>query len=213
MSPIFAMLFRKILNKLQISVSISLSDIPYLGKAGLISLIEEHPELSLVDQENNQATAHVTIVDLATYLSKPDKPAGKSIPKGSILILARDYTKQDIDHIIKSGIKGCISYECERDEVINAIQNLARGQRFFCSAILNTILEQPSPALEPLSPREIEIMHLIVDGNSSSRIAENLNLSIHTINSHRKNILQKLNLKSPTQLIIYAIENGIISNK
>ncbi|GAA0890346.1 hypothetical protein GCM10009122_00240 [Fulvivirga kasyanovii] len=166
-----------------------------------------------MDNGQDGTTPHVSIVDLSTYLSKPDKPTGRTVPKDSILILARDYTKQDIDYIIKSGIKGCISYECERDEVVNAIQNLARGQRFFCSSILNVILEQPSPALEPLSPREVEIMHLIIDGNSSSKIAEKLNLSIHTINSHRKNILQKLNLKSPTQLIIYAIENGIISGK
>ncbi|MBL6447274.1 response regulator transcription factor [Fulvivirga sp. 29W222] len=179
----------------------------------MVSLVEEQPGFRLLDQDSDNSTPDVTILDLATYLNDSNKLIGKGLPKSSILILARDYSKQDIDHIIKSGIKGCISYECERDEVVSAIQNLAKGQRFFCSSILNVILEQPSPALEPLSPREVEVMHLIIDGNSSSCIAEKLNLSIHTINSHRKNILQKLNLKSPTQLIIYAIENGIISSK
>lgn len=172
-----------------------------------MSLIEEHPDLILI--EMNESTVDVHIADLGTYNSL----CNKGVRKESILILANDYTKEEIEKIIKSGIKGCISYECEREEVVNAIHNVARGQRFYCSAILNIILDEPSPALGPLSPRETEIMHLIVEGNSSIQIAERLNLSIHTVNSHRKNILQKLNLKSPTQLIIYAIENGIVSGK
>ena len=61
-----------------------------------------------------------------------------------------------------------------------------------------------------LSPREFEVLQLITKGHKTVQIADELNVSVHTINSHRKNILKKLNLKSPTELIVYAMETGLV---
>ena len=63
-----------------------------------------------------------------------------------------------------------------------------------------------------LTPREYEVLELITRGKTTAQIAEELHLSVHTINSHRKNILRKLNMNSPAELIVYALESGIVKN-
>ncbi len=63
-----------------------------------------------------------------------------------------------------------------------------------------------------LSPREFEVLELITKSMTTAQIADELHLSVHTINSHRKNILKKLNLNSPAELIVYALETGLVKN-
>ena len=72
--------------------------------------------------------------------------------------------------------------------------------------------EEQEENCEPtdLSPREFQVLKLITKGKKTVEIADNLNVSVHTINSHRKNMLKKLNLNSPTELVVYAIESGIV---
>ncbi len=71
----------------------------------------------------------------------------------------------------------------------------------------------PDSPVALLTQRETQIIQLIAEGNSTVTIARKLNLSHHTINSHRKSILKKLNIKSPAQLIIYAIDTGLVKLK
>ena len=156
--------------------------------------------------DDDQA-AHVVIIDLQTFLNH-DGTFTKLNQK--LLIIGRHYTPRHVKLLMDQGIKGCLLYTCGRDEIIKAIHTVAQGQRFYCAEVLNIITQRPPEALQDLSQRELEVMELIVKGISSNNIAEKLSVSIHTVNSHRKNILSKLNLRSPTQLIIYAIENGLI---
>jgi len=91
---------------------------------------------------------------------------------------------------------------------------VAQGNRFFCNNILDLVVENPDNEedCEPtnLSPREYEVLEWITKGKTTAQIAEELHLSVHTINSHRKNILRKLNMRSPAELIVYAIESGLV---
>jgi DNA-binding NarL/FixJ family response regulator len=72
--------------------------------------------------------------------------------------------------------------------------------------------EEVNANCEPtdLSPREYEVLQLITKGQKTVDIADTLHVSVHTINSHRKSILKKLNMKSPAELIVYAMESGIV---
>jgi DNA-binding NarL/FixJ family response regulator len=92
---------------------------------------------------------------------------------------------------------------------------VVKGRKFYCNNVLDIITRQtPNVNNEQLrlklTRREYEILKLIARGYTSTQIAEKLVLSVHTINSHRKNILKKLNLKSPTQLVAYVHSIGLI---
>ena len=112
------------------------------------------------------------------------------------------------------GVKCILTKGCSKQEILNAIHSISMGNRFYCNRILDQVMTRPETdevTCEPadLSPREFEVLQLITKGNRTTDIADKLNISVHTINSHRKNILRKLNLKSPTELIVYAMESGM----
>jgi DNA-binding NarL/FixJ family response regulator len=105
-----------------------------------------------------------------------------------------------------------VTKRCSEEEIENAIRFSMEGQRFYCSSVLET-LKLPglgkSEIVNTLSRREKEVLKLVLEGKTSGQIAEELFVSVHTVNSHRKNILKKFQLKSPAELLIYAIEHDV----
>ena len=132
-----------------------------------------------------------------------------------VLIVTDKVEKAHIQKLLGFGVKGIVTKRCSQTEIIHAIESVARSNRFFCNSILEIVMTPREEVLvnyEPtdLSKRELEVLELIAKGFRTVDIAEKLFLSIHTINSHRKNILKKLNLKSPAQLIVYALESKLV---
>ncbi|HHP7242458.1 MAG TPA: response regulator transcription factor [Cyclobacteriaceae bacterium] len=109
---------------------------------------------------------------------------------------------------LEIGIPGIVTIDCSEEEITSAFKMVASKKRFYCSSIFENVVQKNTTT--SLTPREKEVITLIVKGLSTNAIADQLHVSTHTINSHRKNILRKLNLKSPTEMIIYALENGLI---
>ena len=134
----------------------------------------------------------------------------------SFLVISNSQTRDSIQQLLAMGIKGILTKNCSEDEIINGLRAVSQGNRFFCNNILDLVVESPNKEedCEPtnLSPREFEVLELITKGKTTAQIAEELHLSVHTINSHRKNILKKLNLNSPAELIVYALESGIVKS-
>ncbi len=134
----------------------------------------------------------------------------------NVLIISGDNNKSSILDILQLGVKGYLTKECSKDEVLHAIHSTSIGEKFFCHKILDIIMEKtfsPEPeACDPtiLTARETEILRYIANGYSTQRIADELHLSPHTVHTHRKSIIRKLNIKSPTEFVIYAIDLGII---
>lgn len=135
----------------------------------------------------------------------------------SILIISADVNKTSILKAVQLGIKGYLTNECSKEELLLAVNMIAKGEKFFCGRILNIILEKHLPekggygAL--LTTREKEILQAIAEGKSTQAIADNLHLSPHTIQTHRKSIIRKLKIKSPTQFVIHALDMGLITQK
>lgn len=132
------------------------------------------------------------------------------------LIISGDNNQQTIRQSLKIGVKGYITKECSKEEIVLAIRSTAKGEKFFCHKILDVIMEKESPATiacEPtvLTVREMEILELLAKGFSTQRAADKLNLSPHTIHTHRKSIIKKLGIKSPTEFVLYAIDFGLIT--
>ena len=136
-------------------------------------------------------------------------------PKTNVLILSSDNNKASILEVLQLGVKGYVTKECSLEEVGMAVQATAKGEKFFCHKVLDIIMEKHfsvAPDSEPtvLTTRETEILKLIAHGHSTQAIADTLFLSPHTVQTHRKSIIKKLNIKSPTEFVIYAMDLGLL---
>ena len=105
---------------------------------------------------------------------------------------------------------GFLTLHCSANEIENALSSIIDGTRFFCQEIVSLLFDEQKSneqlKADGLSTREIEVLELIGKGHTSKLIAEKLFVSIHTVNSHRKSLLKKLNMTSPAQLIAYALD-------
>ena len=151
---------------------------------------------------------------IADYLPKPSfnpeklVEMGQQYPELKTLIVSDDNNRARIRLVIESGISGYLTKSCSEREIIEALHTIGDDGKFFCKKVLDIIVSDEAHSYKELSEREIEIVKLVAAGYSSVEIAQTLIISLHTVNSHRKNILKKLGLKSPTELIIYAAEQG-----
>jgi DNA-binding NarL/FixJ family response regulator len=126
-------------------------------------------------------------------------------------------TGQTVIHALKSGVMSHVKKDCSISEILDSVKETALGKKFFCGQILETIqseginVEEISDAeftCEPitLSVREIEVITLIAEGLTNIEISEKLFLSKHTVNTHRKNIMNKLGVKNTAGIVMYAVK-------
>lgn len=166
------------------------------------SIVKHQPDIVILDYEEEKEDLN----DLLEEIIANEYP--------QILVITNRDNKSHIRTLLDLGIRGIVTKGCSKMEIVNAIQSISLGNRFFCNRILDQVVTNPQTedvTCEPadLSPREFEVLKLITKGHRTVDIADQLFVSVHTINSHRKNILKKLNLKSPAELILYAVESGL----
>ena len=142
-------------------------------------------------------------------------------PQIKVLILSMHTDEDFIFNAIKAGAKGYLPKNTTRKELIDAINSLVAGDIFFNESISDTILksyirkaqnpENPEEsATHNLSPRESEILKMVVQGFTNQEISDRLFISIRTVESHKNHIMQKLKLRSTVDLVKFAIKKGII---
>lgn len=200
----------------------------FLLSEGLKSLITEHPDFVftdlLISTENIElvlvkSKPDILIVDgeMAFFKEVTDIIQLKTrFPKLNFIIMANNYAVMQIKKLIASGIHGFLYCDCDRPEIEKAIYATYTGERFICGKILDIVLvdmNKPQDCkLVNLSDREIEIINSVAEGLSSKEIKEVLNLSVHTINTHKRNIYRKLGINKSSDLIRFAVKNGLMGN-
>ena len=132
-------------------------------------------------------------------------------PRLKTLIISEDDDPLVIRQFINSGVEGFLTKRCSNREIKAAVSSIAEGGKFYCESVIDIITNKDLPNPNELSDREMQVIRYVGKGYSSDKIADELNVSIHTVNSHRKNVLKKLGLKSPTELIVYAVKQGWVS--
>lgn len=143
----------------------------------------------------------------ATPLIKRDYPDVR------ILLLSMHNKPTYIRQAVKAGVSGYLLKNSGKNEFVAALHRIAQGRTYLCpdaaSVIMDDVLnaEKPQQALL-LTNREMEIVRLIVREYSSAQIADALSISIRTVESHRRNIMHKLDIKSTVGLIKYAVSEG-----
>jgi DNA-binding NarL/FixJ family response regulator len=124
---------------------------------------------------------------------------------------------QTLIHALKSGVSSHVKKDCSVAEIVDSVMETHRGKKFFCGQILETIhkegidvnlLSDSEFSCEPiiLSVREIEVITLIAEGFTNVEISDRLFLSVHTVNTHRKNIMNKLGVKNTAGIVMYAVK-------
>jgi DNA-binding NarL/FixJ family response regulator len=142
----------------------------------------------------------------------------KNKPKVSVIILSIYPEEQYAMKAFKLGASGYLNKASAPDELISAIIKTFNGGRYISPSLaqkitFNVLEEKDSPLHEKLSARELEVISLLSSGMTLSKIAEKLSLSPKTISTYRKRILEKLNLNTTSDIIRYAIKEGLSEEK
>lgn len=173
-------------------------------------LVRHRPDVVLMDHTTQGFAAH----DIREGL--------KRSPRTRFVAITHEPTPMMLLNAMKAGATSYVKKDCDLKEINDAVRSTAQGQRFFCDKVLETLRraghDTQSFSTDPLtcapvllSERECEVIMLIAEGRSYTRIAEHLHLSAHTVVTHRKNIMQKLGVNSTAALVLYAVKNGLAS--
>jgi len=201
-----------------------------LVRAGIKKIVEDYADLQVVGEAGDglellellkTLSADLVILDI----SMPKMPGievakeiKRSHPRVKVLILTMHKMKEYLNDAIAAGVDGYLLKEDLAKELGSAISKIRQGLPYISTLLSNEMTSLfvqsrrvvPERPVEPLTPREIEIIKLIAEGKSSREIAALLFLSFRTIQNHRTRIMRKLNLKKNTDLVKYAIQMGFI---
>jgi two-component system, NarL family, response regulator NreC len=138
----------------------------------------------------------------------------------AIVVLSLHSDEGYVLRALKAGARGYLLKESPEADFIHAIRTVSQGKAFFSPAVSRLLVEDYVRQLQDkdiedsydlLTPRERELLQLIAEGKSNNDIANMLNLSTYTVETHRGNIMEKLNLHSVPELILYAVRKGVIA--
>ena len=138
----------------------------------------------------------------------------------AVVILSMHADESYVLRALKSGARGYLLKDSPEEDLIHAIRAVHNGKAFFSPEISKMLAEDymrqmrqrgVEDSYELLTHREREILQMLGEGNSNKEVAAKLNLSLHTVETHRGNLLEKLNLHSTAELILYAVRKGIVA--
>ncbi len=202
-------------------INILIADDHQIVIEGLKMILEAYEELHVVAEVNNgvQVLSYlesnpVDIVILDINMPEMDgiqcaKKIKKNYPEIKVIILTMYAQKSFVEEILKIGIDGCLLKNNTGKELAEAIKRVHSGSSYF-DQIQNFNDNDQKHREYKISDREIEIIRKLAEGMTSSQISATLFISEHTVKTHRKNILRKLDLHSSSELIKYALNQGII---
>ena len=139
-----------------------------------------------------------------------------------VLAITEPLGKNEMNNALKAGVNSHLLKECDREEIIEAIEATLKNERFLCGKIASVLTSAEEIvsnksliktfSCEGLSvtEREIEIIKYIAEGLSNKQIADKLSLSTHTVNTHRKNIMNKLEVNNTAGIVMYAVKNQLL---
>ncbi len=142
-------------------------------------------------------------------------------PETAVVILSMHADESYVLRALKSGARGYLLKDSPEEDLIHAIHAVHQGKAFFSPEISKMLAEDymrqmrqrgVEDSYELLTPREREILQMLGEGKSNKEVATKLNLSLHTVETHRGNVLEKLNLHSTAEMILYAVRKGIVTS-
>jgi two-component system, NarL family, response regulator NreC len=211
---------------------ILLADDHIVVRTGLRALLERQPNLEVVGEtENGRETVElapslepdVVVMDVAMPVLNGIE-ATKTIvtqrPATAVVILSMHADESYVMRALKAGARGYLLKDSAAADLISAIQAVSQNKSFFSPKVSRILAEDYVRVLKQkgavdtydlLTSREREILQLLAEGKANKEVATVLNISPYTVETHRRHILEKLDLHNPAELILYAVRKGIIS--
>jgi DNA-binding NarL/FixJ family response regulator len=211
-------------------IRILLADDHTLVRAGVRALLEELPDVKVVAEaaDGHQALAlakahrpHVVLMDVAmSGLNGLETTARlvKEFPDVRVIILSMHANEEYIWQALRAGASGYLLKSASTAELELALKAVGRGETYLDPAIARRVIagyasgaaQQKSP-IEQLSPRQREILQLVAEGRTTKEIAFLLNLSVKTVETHRAQLMERLDIHDVPGLVRYAIRQGLVS--
>lgn len=213
-------------------ITIFLADDHTVVRDGLRVLLEAHPDLKVIGDASDgreavrqviQCRPDVAIMDI----NMPElngieatEQIRQSCPATQVIILSMYGTRKHIARALQAGARGYLLKAASGSEVVTAVRTVQAGHRYLSQEASDQVIDdyvgrcQTNEIEDPLarlSPREREVLQLVVEGKSSAEIAEILFLSPATVDTYRSRLMQKLDLNDLPSLVKFAIQHGLIS--
>jgi len=202
-------------------------------RQGVRTILESQTGWTVVAESDNgqdaveraaETTPDIALLDISMPLLnglEATRQILKEHPETQVLILTMHESSELVKDVLAAGARGYVLKTDAKRDLVNAVTSLSEGRPFFTSKVAEMVLEgyrHPAAAASPgefklgnrLTSRERQIVQLLAEGKSSKEIASALSISIKTADTHRANIMRKLDLHSLADIVRYAIRNKII---
>ncbi len=213
------------------TTTILLADDHTVVRQGLRTLLERQPDFHVLGEAGDglaavqlveQLKPDVLVVDLmmpGINGLEVTRQTKRVAPRTHVVILSMHANEAYVLEALRTGASAYVLKESTAEELVRAVSEAAAGRRYLCPPFSEHAIElyahktQDGSALdlyETLTTREREVLHLAAEGHSNSEIARRLSISPRTAETHRTNLMRKLDLHSQTELVQYALQKGII---
>lgn len=213
------------------SITVFLADDHAVVRDGLRSLLDAQPDIKVIGDAANgrdavrlvkQLRPNVVVMDIAMpglNGIEASREIHEVCPSTQIIILSMYSTTEHIARALQAGARGYLLKESAGSEVVDAIRTVQDNQHYLSQKILDKFIDvygnqryavEAQGPLERLSPREREVLQLIVEGKSNADIADILSLSIKTVETYRSRLMHKLEITNIPGLVKFAIQHGLI---
>jgi two-component system, NarL family, response regulator NreC len=201
-------------------------------RKGVRFLLQQEPDIEVIAEAEdgrealrlvNEKKPQVLIIDIAMpHLNGIDAAAQitKTSPSTSVIMLSMYSDEEFLIRALNAGAKGYLLKDSAEPDLVRAVRSVAQGKTFFSPDISHMLLEDYMRRLQQggiqdsydlLTEREREVLQLLAEGKSNKEAAQVLNVSLHTVETHRANFMQKLGLHNTAEIVIYAMRKRIIS--
>lgn len=189
---------------------------------GIQAILETYDDIHVVGTLNNGQDAVDRINELApdVVLLDLNMPGLSGLaatemileerPETRILILSMHDSPEYISTALSHGARGYVLKDVPTEEIRTAIDKVMAGQEYLCTGAKGSLKPRISDGREPLTSREQTILLELAQGRSNKEVAESLNISVRTVETHRQNIKRKLGISSTAGLTRYALEHGVL---
>jgi len=198
-------------------------------RQGLRRLLETNPDVRIVGEVGNGRAALEAAERLRPAVAMMDislpglngievtRQLARIVPDTKVLILSMHADEAYVRQSLQAGATGYLLKDADEQDLHRAVMALSVGGSYFSPSVSRVVLEgylnqgrQPADELGALSDREREVLQLVAEGKSNKQVAHALDVAVSTVESHRKHIMEKLNLHNTAEMVRFAVRKGIV---